>query len=187
MQNHAKKTEIISSWPHHCPHIFYFSYRIIQEGIKMGHGFLVRGTGNWSFITRFSKAVLISQVSALVAGGASRVPIKSLLLVFEKSHNLVFPWVIVTTQQDCTQKMIRQENCERKRGRIKRQIFVKWGRGKREAMANNVNCKEMRFVIRNLVYVEDPPRQRCQKFLLMSLEATSVFPQRGRDDAAQRR
>ena len=54
-------------------------------------------------------------------------------------------------------------------------------------MANNVNCKEMRFVIRNLVYVEDPPRQWRQKFLLMSLEATSVFPQRGRDDAAQQR
>ena len=51
-------------------------------------------------------------------------------------------------------------------------------------MANNVNCKEMRFVIRNLVDVEDPPRQRRQKFLLMSLEAMSVFPQRGRDDAA---
>src|SRR4051812_46111595 len=44
----------------------------------------------WSFITRFSKAVLISQVSALVAGGATGVPIKSMLLVFEKSHNLVF-------------------------------------------------------------------------------------------------
>ena len=54
-------------------------------------------------------------------------------------------------------------------------------------MANNVSFEEMRFVIRNLVYVEDPPRQQRQKFLLMSLEATSVFPQRGRDDAAQRR
>ena len=43
-------------------------------------------------------------------------------------------------------------------------------------MANNVNSKEMRFVIRNLVYVQDPPRQRRQKFLLMSLEAMSVFP-----------
>ena len=42
-------------------------------------------------------------------------------------------------------------------------------------------------MIRNLVHVEDPPWQRRQKFLLMSLEATSVFPQRGRDDAAQRR
>ena len=54
-------------------------------------------------------------------------------------------------------------------------------------MENNVNCEEMRFVIRNLVDVEDPPRQRRQKFLLMSLEAMSVFAQRGRDDAAQRR
>ena len=54
-------------------------------------------------------------------------------------------------------------------------------------MGNNVNCEEMRFVIRNLVYVEDPPQQRRQKFLLMSLEATSIFPQRGRDDAAQQR
>ena len=54
-------------------------------------------------------------------------------------------------------------------------------------MENNVNCEEMRFVIRNLVDVEVPPRQRRHKFLLMSLEATSVFPQRGRDNAAQRR
>ena len=54
-------------------------------------------------------------------------------------------------------------------------------------MANNVNCEEMRFVIRNLVYVEDPPCQRRQKLILMSLEATSVFPQRGRDDVAQQR
>src|SRR3989337_1707457 len=37
---------------------------------------------NCSFITRFSKAALISQVSALVAGGASGVPIKTLLLGF---------------------------------------------------------------------------------------------------------
>ena len=54
-------------------------------------------------------------------------------------------------------------------------------------MENNVNCKEMTFVIRNLVYVEDPPRQRRQKFLLMSLEATSIFPQRARDYATQQR
>ena len=31
------------------------------------------------------------------------------------------------------------------------------------------------------------PRQRRQKFLLMPARITSVFPQRGRDDAAQRR
>ena len=65
--------------------------------------------------------------------------------------------------------------------------FVKWGDENERQMANNVNCEEMRFVIRSLVYVEDPPQQRRQKFLLMPLEATSVFLQRGRDNAAQRR
>ena len=54
-------------------------------------------------------------------------------------------------------------------------------------MANNVNCKEMTFVIRNLVGVGDVSPATVPKFLLMSLEVTSVFPQRGRDDAAQRR
>ena len=64
---------------------------------------------------------------------------------------------------------------------------MKWGEENERQMANNVNCEDMRFVIWNLVYFEDPARQRRQKFLLMSLEATSVFPQRGRDDGAQRR
>src|SRR3990170_5056390 len=58
---------------------------------------------NSSFITRFNKAALISQDSALVARRAIGVLIKSLLLVLEKSHNLVFSCDIVTTQQDCTQ------------------------------------------------------------------------------------
>ena len=49
-------------------------------------------------------------------------------------------------------------------------------------MAKNVNCKEMRFVIRNLVDVEDPPQQQRQKFLLMSARTTLIFAQRGRDD-----
>ena len=61
---------------------------------------------------------------------------------------------------------------------------MKWGEENERQMANNENCEEMRFVIRNLVYVEDPPRQRRQKFLLMSLEAMSVFSQRGMGDAA---
>ena len=43
---------------------------------------------NGSFITRFSKATLISQDSASVRG-AIGVLIKSLLLVLVKSHNLV--------------------------------------------------------------------------------------------------
>src|SRR3990170_8994715 len=44
---------------------------------------------NCSFITRFNKAALISHDSALVAGGAIVVLMKSSLLVLEKSHNLV--------------------------------------------------------------------------------------------------
>ena len=39
-------------------------------------------------------------------------------------------------------------------------------------MENDVNCEDMIFVIRNLVDVEDPPRQRRQKFLLMSARTT---------------
>src|SRR3990170_5794315 len=45
---------------------------------------------NCSFITRFNKAAFISHDSALVAGGAIVVLMKSSLLVLEKSHNLVF-------------------------------------------------------------------------------------------------
>ena len=45
---------------------------------------------NCSFITRFSKATLISHDSTLVAGGEIGVLIKSLLLVLEKSHNWCF-------------------------------------------------------------------------------------------------
>jgi hypothetical protein len=32
---------------------------------------------------------------------------------------------------------------------------VKWGDENERQMANNVNCKEMRFVIRNLIDVDD--------------------------------
>ena len=52
----------------------------------------------------------------------------NILLEIEKSTK-----EYMTTQQDRTQKQIRQENNERKRRRMKQQIFVKWGRGKREA------------------------------------------------------
>ena len=74
-----------------------------------------------------------------------------------------------------------------KEGRINRQIFVKWGRGKQEA--NGKQCKLQGDEICDYEpgYVEDPPRQWRQKFLLMSARTTSVFPQRGRDDAAQQR
>ena len=71
-------------------------------------------------------------------------------------------------------------------------------------MANNVNCKEMRFVIRNLIDVDDvslapeigtlkrdyfrtSSPATAPEIPLTWLETTSVFPQRGRDDAAQQR
>ena len=47
-------------------------------------------------------------------------------------------------------------------------------------MENNVNCKEMRFVIINLVDVDDVSAT-------IAPEIASVFPQRERDEAAQRR
>jgi hypothetical protein len=52
---------------------------------------------------------------------------------------------------------------------------------------NNVNCKEMRFVIRNLIDVDDVSPATVPKIPLTWLETASVFPQRGRDDAAQLR
>ena len=52
-------------------------------------------------------------------------------------------------------------------------------------MVNNVNCEEMRFVIRNLVDVNDVSLATTPEIPLMWLETASVFPQKGRDDAAQ--
>ena len=52
-------------------------------------------------------------------------------------------------------------------------------------MANNVNCKEMIFVIRNLVDVDDVFPATAAEILLMPARTTLVFPQRGRDDVAQ--
>ena len=50
----------------------------------------------------------------------------------------------------------RKRRTEKER-QIKRQIFVKWGEENERKMANNVNCKEMRFVIRNLVMLKILP------------------------------
>jgi hypothetical protein len=69
--------------------LFYVSHnstKVLRWDAASSLGF----PANWSFIIRFNNAALISYDSALVAGGAIGVIIKSLLLVFEKSHNLVF-------------------------------------------------------------------------------------------------
>ena len=48
-----------------------------------------------SDLTRVNRAGLISKKSALEADGAIGVQIKSLLLVLEKSHNLVFSGLLI--------------------------------------------------------------------------------------------
>ena len=52
-------------------------------------------------------------------------------------------------------------------------------------MANNVNFKEMRFVIRNLVDVDDVSPATAPEIPFDVACTMSVFPQIGRDDAAQ--
>ena len=56
-------------------------------------------------------------------------------------------------------------------------FFVKWGRGKREA--NNVNCKQMIFVIRNLVDVDDvSPATALEIPFDVCLNYVGIFPKR---------
>ena len=52
-------------------------------------------------------------------------------------------------------------------------------------MANNVNCKDMRFVIRNLIDVDDVSPATAPEIPFDIARTTSVFAQRGRDDASQ--
>ena len=100
---------------------------------------------NWSFMTRFNKAVLISQDSVLVRG-AIGVLRKSLLLVLVKSHNLVLSWAIVTSKRTNTQankkqagkkRQIEKEREDRERGQIKRQGWSGGEENERQ-MENNV-------------------------------------------------
>ena len=103
----------------------------------MGSSIFTMKAANWSFMTRFSKAALISQDSASVIG-AIGVLRKSLLLVLEKSHNLVLSWAIVTSKQSNTQANKKQaKEANGKRARIKRQ---RWSGGEENErqMANNV-------------------------------------------------
>ena len=63
----------------------------------------------------------------------------------------------MTAQQDCTQKQIRQGNGEQKRGANKTANFCEVGEENERQIANNVNCEEMRFMIRNLVMLKILP------------------------------
>ena len=67
------------------------------------------------------------------------------------------------------------------------EIFLKWGRWKRETNGKYVNCKEMRFVIRNLIDVDNVSPETVLEIPFDVAWTMSVFPQRGRDDAAQLR
>ena len=84
-------------------------------------------------MTRFSKAVLISQDSTSIRG-AIGVLIKSLLLVFEKSHNLVLSCAMATSNPTHKQIENGKQKREEKIGkeRANKTARVKWGRGKRE-------------------------------------------------------
>ena len=93
---------------------------------------------NWSFMTRFNKAALISQDSVLVRG-AIGVLRKSLLLVLVKSHNLVLSWAIVTSKQSNT----RANKKQAKKRRTKKRGWIEWqgwsgGEENERQMENNV-------------------------------------------------
>ena len=108
----------------------------------MSSGIFTRKTGELS-ITRFSKAVLISQDSTSLRG-AIGVLRKSLLLVFKKSHNLVLSCAMATSNP--THKQIERWREKGKREReeeIGKERANKTERGSggednERQMANNV-------------------------------------------------
>ena len=85
-------------------------------------------------MTRFNKEALISQDSVSVRG-AIGVLRKSLLLVFEKSHNLVLSRTMATSSptHKQTEKGKRKKEEEIGKERANKTARAKWGRGKREA------------------------------------------------------
>ena len=78
----------------------------------MSSGIFTRKADELTFITRFSKAVLISQDSTSLRG-AIGVLRKSLLLVFEKSHNLVLSCAMATS--NTTHKQTEEGKRKRER------------------------------------------------------------------------
>ena len=63
---------------------------------------------------------------------------------------------IITANKIAQEKRSDKKNGERKKGANKMANFCEVGERKNERqMENNVNCEEMRFVIRNLVDVDD--------------------------------
>ena len=58
--------------------------------MKMGCGIFIAKAGKLIFHNKIQQSSINVTKLRLVAGGAIKVLIKSLLLVFDKSHNLVF-------------------------------------------------------------------------------------------------
>ena len=129
----------------------------------MGRGILIGSTGKLIFRNKIQQSS-INIIRFCTSGGRSNQSANKIIVVgILEITQLGVSWVIVTTQQDCTQKQIWQENGERKRGRIKQQIFVSGGDENERQMGNNVNFKEMRFVIRNLIDVDDVSQATAPK------------------------
>ena len=80
-------------------------------------------------------------------------------------------------------KIANKQKVNKKEGKI----LWSGGDENERLMENNVNWKDMRFVIRNRVDVDDVSPSTAPEFPFDVAWTTSVFPQRGRDDAAQLR
>ena len=93
------------------PHLSYFAHKSTKLFRWVAASSLGRPE-NGSFMTRFSKAALISQDLASVRGAIGLLR-KSLLLVLVKSHNLVLSWAIATSKQTNTQANEKQTGKKR--------------------------------------------------------------------------
>ena len=151
----------------------------------MGCDIIIRSTGKLIFHNKIQQSS-INITRLCTSGGRSNRSANKIIVV--GIWEITQTWCSLESwwlRNKIELKNRSDENGERKTGRKNWQFLWSGGEENERQMKNNVNCEEMRFVIRNLVYVEDPPRQRRKTFLLMSLEAMSVFSQRGMDDAAQ--
>ena len=82
----------------------------------------------------------------------------------------------MNTQEESEKKRMEKGRMEKRR--IKRQGWS--GREENERqMANNVNCEEMRFLIRNLVDVDDVSPATAPEILFdVCLNYVGIFPKR---------
>ena len=121
---------------------------------------------NCSFITRVSKAALISYDSALVVG-ALGVLIKSLLLVFEKLQSLVFSFMVTSASKQAH----KQTKSRWEKGRTEKAIWWSGGEENERQLANKVNARaEFAAPTWMSSWLDLPPRQRRQKFFCYPID-----------------